>query len=54
VSAVGLPHLIFLTVLFVAGIVGWKLTADKEDHPAMVASAIIVGLAAGIFMGAWL
>lgn len=55
-TAIALPHLMFLTVLFVAGVVAW-LTSRAwpwHDTPAAIAAGIVAGLGAGLFLNAWL
>ena len=51
---IALPHLIFLTVLFVAGLVAWALDFGGHDTPTAVAGTIVAGLGAGVFLGVWL
>lgn len=48
-----LPHLIFATVLFVAGLVAWAIDVDRADTPLLVASTIVAGLGTGSFLSAW-
>ena len=50
---IAMPHLIFVTVLFVAGLVAWILDLNRWDTPTAVAGTIVAGLGAGIFLAAW-
>lgn len=50
---VALPHLIFLTVLYLAGLAVWLIRLDTKDTLYLVGSVIIAGLGAGIFLGVW-
>ena len=46
--------LIFLTVLFVAGLLAWILDLAHWDTPTAGAGTIVAGLGAGVFLGVWL
>jgi len=52
---IALPHLVFLTVLFAAGFTAWLLdrTWPWHDSAAALPAAIVAGLGAGLFIGAW-
>ena len=45
--------LIFLTMLFVAGLLAWILDVGDWDTGTAVAGTIVAGLGAGAFLGAW-
>lgn len=47
------PTVIFLTMLFVAGLLAWILDLANWDTPTAVAGTIVAGLGAGVFLGAW-
>jgi len=51
---IAMPHLLFLTVLFVAGLVAWAVDLGGHDTPTAVAGTIVAGLGAGVFLGVWL
>jgi len=51
---IAFPYLIFLTVLFVAGLAAWAFRLDSVDTPTAVAGAVVAGIGAGIFLGVWL
>lgn len=54
-SAVAFPHLIFATVLWLAGLVVW-LTDRRwpwTDTPAAFGAVTVAGLGAGLLFGAW-
>lgn len=48
-----LPHLVFLTVLFVAAVLAWMFDVDRHDTPLLVAGTVIAGIGGGLFLGAW-
>jgi hypothetical protein len=50
---IALPHLLFLTTLYVAGLVFWLFRLDTLDTPLLVGGAVVAGIGAGIFLGAW-
>ena len=50
---IAMPHLVFLTVCFVAGLLAWILDVGRWDTPTAVAGTIVAGLGAGLFLGAW-
>lgn len=50
---IAMPHLLFLTVVFAAGLVAWILDLAHWDTPTAVAGTIVAGLGAGIFLAAW-
>ena len=47
------PTAIFLTMLFVAGLLAWILDLANWDTPTAVAGTIVAGLGAGAFLAAW-
>lgn len=49
-----MPHLLFLSVLFLAGLIAWIVDLNRLDTPTAVAGTIVAGLGAGIFLGVWL
>jgi hypothetical protein len=50
---IAMPHLLFLTVVFAAGLVAWVVDLGEHDTVTAVAGTVVAGLGAGIFMGAW-
>ena len=50
---IAMPHLIFLTVLFVAGLIAWALDFGRYPTSVILPGAVVAGLGAGIFLGAW-
>ena len=46
--------LVFLSVLFLAGLTAWILDLNRWDTPTAVAGTVVAGLGAGIFLGVWL
>ena len=51
---IAMPHLLFLTVAFVAGLLAWILDLTRWDTPTAVAGTVVAGLGAGMFLGVWL
>ena len=51
---IALPHLVFLTSLFAAGLTAWLLDFGRWDFGTQLAGGIVAGLGAGVFLGAWL
>ena len=51
---IAMPHLIFVTVLFVAGLVAWALDFGRYPTSVILPGAVVAGLGAGIFLGVWL
>ena len=51
---IAMPHLIFVTVLFAAGLVAWVVDLGEHDTVTAVAGTIVAGLGAGVFLGVWL
>jgi len=51
---IAMPHLIFLTVAFLAGLAAWAVDLGGHDTPTAVAGTIVAGLGAGVFLGVWL
>ena len=45
--------LTFLTVLFVAGFAAWLLDLGRYPVAVILPGAVVAGLGAGIFLGAW-
>ena len=50
---IAMPHLIFVTVLFVAGLTAWVLDFGRYPTSVILPGAVIAGLGAGLFMAAW-
>ena len=50
---IAMPHLLFLSLLFVAGLIAWQLDLDRKDTPLVIVGTVIAGLSAGILLGAW-
>ena len=50
---IAMPHLLFLTVVFAAGLIAWILDLNRWDTPTAVAGTIVAGLGAGVFLGVW-
>lgn len=50
---IAMPHLVFLTVMFAAGLLAWVLTVDRHDTPLLIAGTVVAGLGAGLFLGVW-
>ena len=50
---IAMPHLLFLTVLFVAGLVAWALDFGRYPTSVILPGAVVAGLGAGAFLGAW-
>ena len=51
---IAMPHLLFLTVLFVAGLVAWALDFGRYPTSVILPGAVVAGIGAGIFIGAWI
>ncbi len=51
---IAMPHLLFLSVLFLAGLTAWILDLNRWDTHTAVAGTIVAGLGAGVFLGVWL
>lgn len=51
---IAMPHLLFLSVLFLAGLIAWIVDLNRWDTPTAVAGTIVAGLGAGVFFGAWI
>ncbi len=49
---IALPHLIFACVCAVAALIAWPLLTDRADTPLVYAQAVVLGLGAGIVLGA--
>jgi len=45
--------LVFLSVLWAAGFVAWALDFGRYPTSVILPGAVVAGLGAGIFMGAW-
>ena len=45
--------LVFLSVLWAAGFVAWLLDIGRYPTADILPGAVVAGLWAGIFMGAW-
>ena len=50
---VALPHIVFLTILYIGGLILWKLNADTKDTPLLIGQAVIVGGVGGVLIGAF-
>ena len=50
---IAMPHLLFLTVLFVAGLIAWALDFGRYPTSVILPGAVVAGLGAGLFLGAW-
>ena len=50
---IAMPHLLFLTVVFAAGLVAWVVDLGEHDTVTAVAGTVVAGLGAGIFLGVW-
>jgi hypothetical protein len=50
---IAMPHLLFLTVVFAAGLVAWVVDLGEHDTVTAVAGTIVAGLGAGVFLAAW-
>ena len=51
---IAMPHLLFLTVMFVAGLVAWALDFGRYPTSVILPGAVVAGIGAGIFIGAWI
>ena len=53
---IAMPHLIFLTLTFIAALVAWALDTcwPWSDSAAAIPAVIVAGLTGGLFLGAWL
>ena len=51
---IAMPHLIFVTVLFVAGLVAWALDFGRYPTSVILPGAVVAGIGAGVFLGAWI
>jgi len=51
-----MPHLIFLTFLFLAALVAWALDTcwPWTETAAAIPAVIVAGMAGGMLIGAWL
>ncbi len=47
------PTLALLTVLWAAGFVAWLLDIGRYPTSVILPGAVVAGLTAGIFLGAW-
>ena len=50
---IAMPHLLFLTVVFAAGLVAWVVDLGEHDTVTAVAGTIVAGLGAGMFWAVW-
>ena len=52
---IAMPHLIFLTFLFLAALVAWALDTrwPWSDSAAAIPAVIVAGLAGGLLIGAF-
>lgn len=51
---IAMPHLVFLSILFTAGLVAWVVDLGEHDTVTAVAGTIVAGLGAGMFLNAWI
>jgi hypothetical protein len=51
---IAMPHLMFLTLLALGALLLWMLDVPGMDTPTLTAGAVVMGLGAGLLMGAWL
>ena len=53
---IAMPHLIFLTFLFLAALVAWALDTrwPWSDSAAAIPAVIVAGMAGGLLIGAWI
>ena len=51
---IAMPHLLLLTVLFAAGLTAWVLDFGRYPTSVILPGAVIAGLGAGAFLGAWI
>ena len=50
---IAMPHLLFLTVMFVAGLTAWALDFGRYPTSVILPGAVVAGIGAGVFVGAW-
>ena len=50
---IAMPHLLFLSVLFLAGLIAWTLDFGRYPTSVILPGAVVAGLGAGIFLAAW-
>ena len=53
---IAMPHLIFLTLTFLAALVAWALDTrwPWSDSAAAIPAVIVAGLTGGMILGAWI
>ena len=53
---IAMPHLIFLTLTFLAALVAWALDTrwPWTETAAAIPAVIVAGLTGGMILGAWL
>ena len=53
---IAMPHLIFLTLTFLAALVAWALDTrwPWTETAAAIPAVIVAGMAGGLILGAWL
>ena len=53
---IAMPHLIFVTALFLAALVAWALDTrwPWTETAAAIPAVIVAGLTGGMILGAWL
>jgi O-antigen ligase len=53
---IAMPHLIFLTLSFLAALVAWALDTrwPWTETAAAIPAVIVAGLTGGLILGAWL
>lgn len=52
-SMIAFPHLLFLTIMYAAGMIAWAINFDTRSTPIMLAGVIVAGVATGMFLGVW-
>ncbi len=50
---IAMPHLLFLTVVFAAGLAAWAVDLGEHDTVTAVAGTVVAGLGAGMFIAAF-
>ena len=53
---IAMPHLIFLTLMFLAALVAWALDTrwPWTETAAAIPAVIVAGLTGGMILGAWI
>ena len=50
---IAMPHLVFLSILFTAGLLAWALDFGRYPTSVILPGAVVAGIGAGVFLGAW-